>query len=69
VLVSVSARHHNCTSRAQNEGRENRMNTRKMGPAPQRKQPNAFQAGCREFESRPPLPENSITTRKRGRSC
>ena len=33
------------------------MRTPKSPALPQRKERNAFQAGCREFESRPPLQE------------
>jgi hypothetical protein len=40
------------------------MNTPKTTRSPQRKERNAFQAGCHEFESRPPLPEKLITVRK-----
>jgi len=43
------------------------MSTLKSTAAPQRKERNAFQAGCREFESRPPLPETRITTGKQSR--
>jgi hypothetical protein len=38
------------------------MTTPKPARTPQRKERNAFQAGCREFESRPPLQEFRITT-------
>jgi hypothetical protein len=44
------------------------MTTPKSTPVPQRKERNAFQAGCREFESRPPLPENRGITRNMGSS-
>jgi hypothetical protein len=37
------------------------MITPETTASPQRKERNAFQAGCREFESRPPLPEKPIT--------
>jgi hypothetical protein len=40
------------------------MRTPKSPAVPQRKARNAFQAGCREFESRPPLQERRVTAPK-----
>jgi hypothetical protein len=40
------------------------MRTPKSPAVPQRKERNAFQAGCREFESRPPLQERRVTAPK-----
>ena len=51
-----------------NEKGENRMSTRKAKDLPQRTGGDTSQAGCRGFESRPPLPENSTVEQKMSRS-
>ena len=47
-----------------NEKGENRVSTRKQKNLPQRSDGDTSQAGCRGFESRPPLHENRIAKRK-----
>jgi hypothetical protein len=51
-----------------NQKGEIRMNTRKVKDLPQRTDEDTSQAGCRGFESRPPLPENLGNTRDLSRS-
>jgi hypothetical protein len=60
-VVGDSSRHHNWTLFAQRQTEETPMTTRKPGTMPQRTQRDTVQAGCREFESRPPLHSTRIT--------
>jgi hypothetical protein len=60
---SAHSRQDNWTLFAQTTEGENRMATPKSTRSPPRKGGDTSQAGCREFESRPPLLERRVTVR------